>query len=419
MQASSFVPKLHLSWAAGLRRGRCWGPLLLAGCVVACAGCGRGKPSQPTAPGTIKFDDPTVPVPVAAPIRPIRPPPPRPKAPGPDDFEVVGEVPEEEWRLVDPDPRANAFVVSAIAPGQDARSFVLVGATEPVPPPASPPRLLAGFRPAPQSGWADDGFPLRIIGAVDGAEMAYVPAGSFPRGSDVGPTEAGPQQVVFLDAFYIDLTEVTVGRFDKFVDDQQRQKKRIQPPLNAAGKPNQPALGINWGDALNYARWAGKELPTESQWEKAGRGPDGFLHPWGNGRAVWQRPRAPRQIDAVGSFRGDESPYGVFDLAGNAREWCADRYSASAYVDQKAEGPAVVVNPQGPKSTTATQRVVRGGSPDWALWYREGAVMTERFPDLGFRCVLNLAGASPPGKSPAGADRQKKPATKKPSGKGR
>ncbi|HEY2253006.1 MAG TPA: SUMF1/EgtB/PvdO family nonheme iron enzyme, partial [Planctomycetaceae bacterium] len=144
---------------------------------------------------------------------------------------------------------------------------------------------------------------------------------------------------------------------------------------------------------------------TEAQWEKAARGPDGFKYPWGNGPWIWERPRAPGQIDKVASFRGDESPYGALDMAGNAREWCSDWYVEKYYSQLLAEGGSTARNPTGPRNSGGTNmRVVKGGDPNWLVWARSGVLQNEHPNDVGFRCVLRL---KPAGKEPAVKEKKK------------
>jgi formylglycine-generating enzyme required for sulfatase activity len=216
---------------------------------------------------------------------------------------------------------------------------------------------------------------------------------------------------VELDAFYIDQTEVSNARFERFRTDV-RDTKRIQSPVRSTGNPREPAMGIAWVDALAYAHWAGKELPTESQWEKAARGASGFSYPWGNGRPVWHRTRQPGQIDVMMSFIGDLSPCGVFDLAGNAREWCADWYSESTY-KQAVSGGVIPRNPSGSKtSNPQRQRVVKGGTATWLLWSRAGVALTDRPIDVGFRCAWTPKSITAVGESEDDkGGRGKKPAT--------
>ncbi|MDB5387817.1 MAG: pkn0, partial [Planctomycetaceae bacterium] len=157
-------------------------------------------------------------------------------------------------------------------------------------------------------------------------------------------------------------------------------------------------------------------LPTESQWERAARGDKGHDFPWGEGRPIFQAPRLPGQLDKVGYFPGDRSAFGVYDMAGNAREWCLDLYQADIYQKEITLGAGTVHNPIGPKSAPGIkQQVVRGGNSDWAIWHRSAIPQNETAPDIGFRCVLNIL---PPAKgktdkpdktNPKKTDDKKKP----------
>jgi hypothetical protein len=250
--------------------------------------------------------------------------------------------------------------------------------------------LPAKFTPVESAGRSAAGLPWRIICEEDGAVMALVPEGVFMQGTKFGEPNSGPEHAVLLDAFYIDIHEVTYARYEKFRS-ATSEKRRIPRPARAEKDSQEPALGVAWAEAHAFALWAGKELPTESQWEKAARGPAGYRFPWGDGVAVWHRLRVPGQIDRVGSFRGDESPYGVIDLAGNAREWCSDWYSDQYYTQMGSESGSIARNPTGPKSSgSSNMRVVKGGDPRWAVWARTGVVQTDRLTDVGFRCVLKL-----------------------------
>ena len=156
-----------------------------------------------------------------------------------------------------------------------------------------------------------------------------------------------------------------------------------------ASKADFPAVMVTAREAKDYADWAGKNLPTEAQWEIAGRTSDGRVHPWGPTAPAWNKPRAPKQIDAVESFPEDVSAYGAFDLAGNAWEWTKDWFDSRYYYQFKN---STAENPTGPTNSRLKQLAVRGGDKDWGLTRREGVKAETRLPYLGFRCVLQVEG---------------------------
>ncbi|GIX03856.1 MAG: hypothetical protein KatS3mg113_0862 [Planctomycetaceae bacterium] len=257
-----------------------------------------------------------------------------------------------------------------------------------------PVKLPGGFSPLSEYGFSPDGWPLRIVCEKNGSVMALIPAGPTLVGSRHGPPECQPEWSITLEHYYMDITEVTVGDYLAYRQSQRESKKRVpQPPLNESAPADYPVLGVTWMDAQAYLEWLGKDLPTEVEYEKAARGPDGWSAPWGNGPPSWKQPRDLQTITEVAFFPTDCSIYGIFDLAGNAREWVADFYSPTAH--QEA---AVMTQtrhlPQwsGPKKPhQGLQRVVKGNGPGWHAWFRQGYEMAGRHPDVGFRGVLRLS----------------------------
>ena len=255
-------------------------------------------------------------------------------------------------------------------------------------------RLPSGFAPAAGATWAG-GLPSRILCEMDGSSLVLVEGGTSLVGSSSGPQHWRPQVQVGLAPFYISDREITVFQFLKFRTKVGARGKKIEEPINVDAPENHPALGVTWAEARSYAQWIGGELPSEAQWEKTARGPQGFRTPWGNSRPLWRVPRAMDQIDAIGSHPDDRSVYGAFDMAGNAREWTGDFFREDSF-SVLAELPFDRrQNWRGPRNPSATAlRVVKGNGPDWTVCHREGVRMNERSEHIGFRYVLNLT-ASP------------------------
>jgi len=195
------------------------------------------------------------------------------------------------------------------------------------------------------------------IAPYDGMEMVLIPAGKFIMGSMPGEGDEDeiPQHEVYLDDFYIDFHEVTNAQYKMFIE----ATGHPEPPFwhdERFNKPDQPVVGVSWFDAHEYAKWVGRRLPTEAEWEKAARGTDRRIYPWGNewtaeGKVV----SAPRSIN---SNKLDVSPYGVVDMAGNVSEWVADFYSKEYY-----RSAVNWRNPLGPMVTGFVKlKVIRGAS---------------------------------------------------------
>ncbi|GJL78892.1 MAG: hypothetical protein NPINA01_18810 [Nitrospinaceae bacterium] len=200
----------------------------------------------------------------------------------------------------------------------------------------------------------------------DSVEMISVPAGVFLMGSkqEEGRPDERPQRKVYLDTYAIDAHEVTNKRYLKFIHATDRKE-----PLNPygdkllseeSGVDNLPVVQLTWYDAVDYCRWAGKRLPTEAEWEKAARGEQGLIFPWGfeppsnetvNFLRNW---KGTQTLWQVGSTPETSSPYGVQDMAGNVREWVRDWYAPDYYTRASNK------NPQGPD--TGILKVIKGGS---------------------------------------------------------
>ncbi len=256
-------------------------------------------------------------------------------------------------------------------------------------------KLPAGFVAVSDYGYAEGGLPRRIRCEKTGNLMVLVPEGPTRIGSPDGPAETQPEFRPLVLTFYMDETEVTLEQYNVYRDDVKGKKNlRVQMPVNDGDDPRAPALGLPWGIVQTFVSWAGKELPTEVEFEKAARGAEGFRTPWGNGRAVFGKTRTAETLTNVGMFPADQSVYGIFDLAGNAREWCADYYSDHAHVEASAAVGRRVQEWLGPKRASVSgQRVVKGNGEDWAAWHRQGRAQSERHADVGFRCVLRIKSA--------------------------
>lgn len=244
----------------------------------------------------------------------------------------------------------------------------------------------------------DEAERLATIEVPEG--MALVPAGWSLMGSDpnkdhaAGPQEQ-PQHRVYLDAFQIDRYEVSNVDYLRFIlatGTDWPPFWREQPfPEKMA---RHPVINVNWHEADAYCRWAGRRLPTEAEWEKAARGVDGRIFPWGDEPAGWIK----SNIAHSGSKRGFKypplanvnrydkgvSPYGVYQMAGNVSEWVADWFDPEYYRRGDNE------NPKGPKSGDI--KVFRGGSWNEDPEVARSAGRNAGAPDhrsylTGFRCA--------------------------------
>ena len=251
--------------------------------------------------------------------------------------------------------------------------------------------------------------------AADGAEMMLVSAGEFLMGStDADPKAADdetPAHTLYLDAFWIDRTEVTNARYAQFLnalgehtsacgeracvetqveDEDSHILREGGLYVVESGFEDHPVIEVTWYGAQAYCTWVGARLPTEAEWEKAARGVDGRSYPWGD-----QSPDCKKAQYAdcsgmtvpVGSKSAGASPYGVLDIAGNVWEWVVDWYDPAYY------SSSPVQNPQGPD--LGERKVFRGGSWGYLSTFIRTTDRVRNRPtyagfNVGFRCAATI-----------------------------
>jgi formylglycine-generating enzyme required for sulfatase activity len=194
-----------------------------------------------------------------------------------------------------------------------------------------------------------------------------------------------PPHEVSLEAFEIDLTEVTQQSYQTCIDSGLCTEPACA--FDPSGTPDHPVVCVSWVQAKGYCSWAGLRLPSEAQWEKAARGTDGRRFPWGDGEpscALTNYSSCASGAEPVGSHPTGASPYGALDMAGNVWEWVEDYYAGDYYTT----GPTT--DPPGPAS--GSHRVFRGGGfgypeEDIAVYEREDGEPTTQIDKVGFRCA--------------------------------
>ena len=238
--------------------------------------------------------------------------------------------------------------------------------------------------------------PVEIISEVDGAAMVLIPAATFQMGSIIGDSDEQPVHTVSLNAFYMDMYEVTNARYQKFVESTGYPQPPLahNPRFNA---PDFPVVHVKWHDAVAYAAWANKRLPTEAEWEYTARGGlVGKKYP--NSDIITYTDANLAGVDGadewkwtapVGSF--PPNGYNLYDMAGNVWEWCFDEYNSKFYSVSPENNPRFG-REHAPDNENF--RILRGGGWGGApedlrvadRWYHLSSGST-----IGFRCVKDVA----------------------------
>lgn len=303
---------------------------------------------------------------------------------------TVRQGPESTPAEPQPTPLVEATPALALVPTEEAAATAVPAATQV---PSETPVVIS-----------------TMVSPRDGMVLVSIPAGIFPMGSsrtDDPDTldEEIPQHQVFLDAFWIDQTEVTNGQYALCVADAGACTKPGNISSLSRGDyyenslyAGYPVINVTWSQAAAYCTWAGRRLPTEAEWEKAARGTEGLIYPWGNtfdGTNAnycdinctngWKGLFDDGYIDTapVGDYLAGASLYGVLDMAGNVYEWVNDWYGPYNRASQE--------NPTG--SASGSEHIIRGGSwGDDAAHIRAAVRSHINSPDystnfIGFRCA--------------------------------
>lgn len=257
---------------------------------------------------------------------------------------------------------------------------------------------------------------------MDGMNMVYVPEGDFSMGSEFGLTDEKPRHEVFLDAYWIDRTEVTNAMYRKCVEDGVCDPPYSTVDFDDPDYSDHPVIFVSWVDAKNYCEWAGRRLPTEAEWEKAAiwdpRLNEQRVYPWGNEYDCQKgnfddeltldasiMPDTSEDCDGfvrsapVGSFSEGASFYGALDMGGNVWEWVHDAFLEVDPLETSVQNYYVISprkNPQGVDPSLTDYRVVRGGSWSMLFGFGRGAYrlwygLDDAYEDIGFRCALSAS----------------------------
>ena len=267
----------------------------------------------------------------------------------------------------------------------------------------------------PQSGRAEGALSGNRPSSVekgDPKNMILVSPGFFIMGSNRSLEDEAPEHRVYLDSYWIDKYEVSAGKFAEFLNTLDNVKGYYLDNKfgtlyydsrfhSRPGLENYPINNITWHAADEYCKWKEKRLPTEAEWEKAARGTTAQAYPWGNIPPsdtlaryfqTWTKEEKHKVMVPVQALTEGQSPFGLYNMAGNVKEWVDDWYDREYYNEQSE-----YANPRGPIG--GEFKVVRGGS--WRdmkgfiySTFRNSGNPKSRMDDYGFRCAKNAAPAS-------------------------
>ncbi len=279
-------------------------------------------------------------------------------------------------------------------------------------PEKTPPKPDASVEKAPGPEFKGE-HPEALPCGTPPPDMVCIPGGPFIRGSNDGPEPARPEEVVWVQTFYMDKNEVTYADYQACA--RSRKCEEAEPLYADFDAPDQPMNGAGWFAAKKYCEAHGKDLPTEAEWEKAARGTDGRLYPWGDqvatcelaviedasGKGCGRKKKGKHpekgKVWPVGSKPPQQN--GLYDMAGNSYEWVLDWYSDS----YEACGDACRgVDPKGPCDGAVPckgyrRKVVRGGSWYWGpehattIYRRPHVPSNNPYHHFGFRCAAAVS----------------------------
>ena len=229
---------------------------------------------------------------------------------------------------------------------------------------------------------------------ADEMTMFYIPTGEFEMGSNDGKKDEKPVHTVYLDAYWIDQTEVTNAMYTKCWQAKVCNLPTDDKYFRSYEFRNHPVAYVSWEDASIYCEWAGTRLPTEAEWEKAARGNTHGSYPWGSviNKTYANYHGNVGNTQPVGVYSRSKNVYGLDDMAGNVWEFTADWYSSNYYSVSPTKNPA---GPEQADSQIGDRRVVRGGS--WGSTAEDLRVFNRNFFDplsssytFGFRCARDV-----------------------------